>query len=142
MTSFFFNDTATTEIYTLSLHDALPISIQPQLLLQRRRVRFSLAGDERVGAQQVERQRIAPPERDVGGGVVVHHEIVGPGAARGRLRSRDVEPQAPPRIGVVVGEIEAGSEERGMAAVARRILRLEDQIALLVADALEPRGAL
>src|SRR3712207_7486943 len=27
VTSFFFNDTATTEIYTLSLHDALPISI-------------------------------------------------------------------------------------------------------------------
>src|SRR2546430_15499183 len=26
-TFFFFNDTATTEIYTLSLHDALPISI-------------------------------------------------------------------------------------------------------------------
>src|SRR5690242_21607830 len=29
---FFFNDTATTEIYTLSLHDALPISAD---LLQR-----------------------------------------------------------------------------------------------------------
>src|SRR2546430_16166196 len=29
---FFFNDTATTEIYTLSLHDALPISVdQPGL---------------------------------------------------------------------------------------------------------------
>src|SRR3970040_2714232 len=27
--SFFFNDTATTEIYTLSLHDALPISPSP-----------------------------------------------------------------------------------------------------------------
>src|SRR3712207_9101787 len=27
--SFFFNDTATTEIYTLSLHDALPICDQP-----------------------------------------------------------------------------------------------------------------
>src|SRR3712207_6869165 len=26
---FFFNDTATTEIYTLSLHDALPISAWP-----------------------------------------------------------------------------------------------------------------
>src|SRR3989442_3000742 len=26
---FFFNDTATTEIYTLSLHDALPISSDP-----------------------------------------------------------------------------------------------------------------
>src|SRR2546422_5032886 len=30
MRVFFFNDTATTEIYTLSLHDALPIS-QPQV---------------------------------------------------------------------------------------------------------------
>src|SRR5256885_13178569 len=29
MRDFFFNDTATTEIYTLSLHDALPISLNP-----------------------------------------------------------------------------------------------------------------
>src|SRR5687767_15638666 len=29
---FFFNDTATTEIYTLSLHDALPISFPPPCL--------------------------------------------------------------------------------------------------------------
>src|SRR2546430_6839447 len=28
---FFFNDTATTEIYTLSLHDALPISMKSDL---------------------------------------------------------------------------------------------------------------
>src|SRR5256885_17272239 len=28
---FFFNDTATTEIYTLSLHDALPICSMPRL---------------------------------------------------------------------------------------------------------------
>src|SRR5260221_9896132 len=35
---FFFNDTATTEIYTLSLHDALPIS---------RGVRDDLRGDHR-----------------------------------------------------------------------------------------------
>src|SRR5690349_24194092 len=28
---FFFNDTATTEIYTLSLHDALPISVRREL---------------------------------------------------------------------------------------------------------------
>src|SRR2546429_9395500 len=28
---FFFNDTATTEIYTLSLHDALPIYLRSQL---------------------------------------------------------------------------------------------------------------
>src|SRR2546426_11567984 len=29
---FFFNDTATTEIYTLSLHDALPIYLAAELL--------------------------------------------------------------------------------------------------------------
>src|SRR6478672_5623025 len=28
---FFFNDTATTEIYTLSLHDALPISVSSKM---------------------------------------------------------------------------------------------------------------
>src|ERR1043166_5539258 len=30
-TVFFLNDTATTEIYTLSLHDALPISSRPRV---------------------------------------------------------------------------------------------------------------
>src|SRR5688572_32150550 len=34
---FFFNDTPTTEIYTLSLHDALPISGQERLHLGRQR---------------------------------------------------------------------------------------------------------
>ena len=33
---FFFNDTATTEIYTLSLHDALPISLLPQIRVTNR----------------------------------------------------------------------------------------------------------
>src|SRR5215216_1061059 len=32
---FFFNDTATTEIYTLSLHDALPISAGPNATAAR-----------------------------------------------------------------------------------------------------------
>src|SRR5258708_34613281 len=33
---FFFNDTATTEIYTLSLHDALPISVPAHNMARRR----------------------------------------------------------------------------------------------------------
>src|SRR2546421_11750804 len=46
---FFFNDTATTEIYTLSLHDALPISVAPR---QRASVgRLAAAGD-RAGARR------------------------------------------------------------------------------------------
>src|SRR5260221_12202978 len=43
---FFFNDTATTEIYTLSLHDALPISYSPRDLFR---------ADARPGASRTER---------------------------------------------------------------------------------------
>src|SRR2546430_15009698 len=39
---FFFNDTATTEIYTLSLHDALPISIRPRRAVAGHVPRFSI----------------------------------------------------------------------------------------------------
>src|SRR2546426_12819377 len=35
---FFFNDTATTEIYTLSLHDALPICVDACVVMADRRV--------------------------------------------------------------------------------------------------------
>src|SRR3712207_6177220 len=57
---FFFNDTATTEIYTLSLHDALPI--------------WAVDGDDDAAVQQ--------PVQDRGG----HHrvgEAVGPGGDPG-----------------------------------------------------------
>src|SRR2546430_12238416 len=40
---FFFNDTATTEIYTLSLHDALPILL---------RIHTAVQNDPAVGAAQ------------------------------------------------------------------------------------------
>src|SRR2546429_4309781 len=35
---FFFNDTATTEIYTLSLHDALPISVDGDVVGERAKI--------------------------------------------------------------------------------------------------------
>src|SRR5258708_14139861 len=43
---FFFNDTATTEIYTLSLHDALPISSSRSAELKPRRGRRSPSDNE------------------------------------------------------------------------------------------------
>src|SRR2546426_8357874 len=53
---FFFNDTATTEIYTLSLHDALPISLsRPSgraALLRRQAARSARLGNT-VGEGQV-----------------------------------------------------------------------------------------
>src|SRR3712207_8649513 len=48
---FFFNDTATTEIYTLSLHDALPISL---LLSSQERVSGSVHVLLRTGSLFVE----------------------------------------------------------------------------------------
>src|SRR2546422_2196291 len=59
---FFFNDTATTEIYTLSLHDALPISEKlvafphPQVPADRPVEQQSLAR-RRVAHRKSERER-------------------------------------------------------------------------------------
>src|SRR3712207_8095190 len=73
--SFLFNDTATTEIYTLSRHDALPISMPGELQPEGRRL-----GVDAVAAPDGRRifvldsaplQRIEQPveivEQDVGG---------------------------------------------------------------------------
>src|SRR5260370_32102268 len=67
MILFFFNDTATTEIYTLSLHDALPISLRSRRYSHRRGYRprlginvldcgLSLAGFQRSEEQTSELQ--------------------------------------------------------------------------------------
>src|SRR5258707_10847548 len=48
LTSFFFNDTATTEIYTLSLHDALPIYRRSLARRQRSRWYQHRAGSRRT----------------------------------------------------------------------------------------------
>src|SRR3712207_7444419 len=61
---FFFNDTATTEIYTLSLHDALPISGQPDagsLYAVHRLGAGSIAGDSLRDCTYAEcRRRVVP----------------------------------------------------------------------------------
>src|SRR2546422_6100934 len=54
---FFFNDTATTEIYPLSLHDALPISPEQRALDARRR-------------QQARRRHRRPVQR-----ILDHHRL-------------------------------------------------------------------
>src|SRR3712207_7462300 len=70
---FFFNDTATTEIYTLSLHDALPISPrvvqqhqreQPERLLLVRHQQAQHAGEpDRLGAQLAADERLSRRRR-------------------------------------------------------------------------------
>src|SRR5256885_12624054 len=62
---FFFNDTATTEIYTLSLHDALPISL-------RNRDRH-----ERPCAVTETQARVLDGKPDVAGGVLFEGDAAG-----------------------------------------------------------------
>src|SRR2546430_16524505 len=50
---FFFNDTATTEIYTLSLHDALPI------------LRCDVEDGRRLGVHRRDRQLVQHPQRQL-----------------------------------------------------------------------------
>src|SRR3989475_4948658 len=57
---FFFNDTATTEIYTLSLHDALPISCSTP---SRRRVRYVVGID--IGGTNIVAGTVAEDGSDV-----------------------------------------------------------------------------
>src|SRR2546428_5235230 len=69
---FFFNDTATTEIYTLSLHDALPIccSVSPghPVEIRRHAKRLRLRKDEllpranAVGSELVHRHQLRSEE--------------------------------------------------------------------------------
>src|SRR2546427_5773209 len=65
---FFFNDTATTEIYTLSLHDALPICWRrwrSQASGSRRKSRASWAGSAWV-SQVVQPSWVLLPSRAAG----------------------------------------------------------------------------
>src|SRR2546426_5085422 len=60
---FFFNDTATTEIYTLSLHDALPIFIR----LLRRQLHWAVVVDQKNAVllqSEVEGHRVRLAVRD------------------------------------------------------------------------------
>src|SRR3712207_7224883 len=66
---FFFNDTATTEIYTLSLHDALPICEQAQEGDVADRLQVGDAGGGRRDDEQAVHAQ--PLQRAEVGGVVV-----------------------------------------------------------------------
>src|SRR3712207_9439088 len=99
---FFFNDTATTEIYTLSLHDALPISE-----LCARRV---------IIATEIER-------------VVEDREIdkVDPASKGGHLRDRTVRLYFPELIGPARSEEHTSELQSRQYLVCRLLLEKKKQ---------------
>src|SRR3712207_8128427 len=66
---FFFNDTATTEIYTLSLHDALPISMG-----QKRSVKQVVVPTETT-SEMKDGQKVTVEKRTMPGYVLVNMDL-------------------------------------------------------------------
>src|ERR1022692_5331193 len=112
---FFFNDTATTEIYTLSLHDALPIYffVQPReaqagvaLLAARHIKRETLHGEALLPAAQI----IQPdqPESEQARGIALRRRADGGPAVlpaaqkRARIAGRETGFQV--RLGADLGQ--------------------------------------
>src|SRR5215217_3970700 len=78
---FFFNDTATTEIYTLSLHDALPIARRPARAVARELIVRTAVRPEAVRRADGDGRRLVP--RRVDGAVHLLPRSVLPVVARG-----------------------------------------------------------
>src|SRR6266478_1298561 len=99
---FFFNDTATTEIYTLSLHDALPISRHPVA------VRRELRERERTDAERDQAVRDA-------GGTLQPHRAAGLERA---LELRGAGGLDPPHRGATARRRQPGHHARDEPAPA------------------------
>src|SRR6267378_8259250 len=109
---FFFNDTATTEIYTLSLHDALPVSSLPHSATRRalraraspHRPRSSAAGTDAQNAGIAPASGVASSPSSLNALLMINRSAPPPagtsrrgrGGCRGpaRARSRDARTRA------------------------------------------------
>src|SRR6516162_11829380 len=92
---FFFNDTATTEIYTLSLHDALPICVSKRLGPYWGRKRHGCAA---CGRSEEHTSELQSPCNLVCRLLLEKKKILGVGRNRSLLER--VKPIAPSRIDV------------------------------------------
>src|SRR6266511_1069261 len=117
---FFFNDTATTEIYTLSLHDALPIARAPLLqagnpgIVSQHRVSGARAGR---GGPRRRRRSASSLRQEARGAATRRGSAAGvgdPGAEPDLRRVAGGDPQ-PPRPGSR-GDGSRGHGERGRGA--------------------------
>src|SRR2546429_3319690 len=66
---FFFNDTATTEIYPLSLHDALPISALPKAGVLHERAADAARAHQHDAVVAAQAQDVADPGGELGDGI-------------------------------------------------------------------------
>src|SRR5260221_10285626 len=98
---FFFNDTATTEIYTLSLHDALPISLpEKRGSAASRVVRLSTVPTRSVhGERSTDRKstRLNSSHTVISYAVFCLKKKKGKGRSQERGKPRKPDPYSPPQ---------------------------------------------
>ena len=73
--SFFFNDTATTEIYTLSLHDAFPIYVMIKGSIQEEDITIINVYVPNIGAPQYVRQMLTTMKGEINSNTIIVGEI-------------------------------------------------------------------
>src|SRR5258707_4145190 len=118
---FFFNDTATTEIYTLSLHDALPI--------------YVLAAPIQEAPDAVEELGFDSRSRGVPGGLGSGPPARGKGdGLRSRLRARELFRQR----ALPAQEHGPGGRLQGGVVLGREELLAQDEHAALILEPLGP----
>src|SRR2546427_6628539 len=108
---FFFNDTATTEIYTLSLHDALPISAPLDAAVRTRYPPRGRAGGEAAGPPL--RNHEGAPQRLGRGDQQDPRRRDGDRGSGGGVLRRDQEPQAARAPGEARAELHRADRNRG-----------------------------
>src|SRR3989449_4109845 len=109
---FFFNDTATTEIYTLSLHDALPISEKrKRIALETRELyaplahRFGMAG-VKAELEDLAFKYLEPDD---------YKQLARQGKSRREERRRDHAPPPGPPTPAMLPRGGSGGGDRGRA---------------------------
>src|SRR5712664_4734864 len=151
---FFFNDTATTEIYTLSLHDALPSSRPPSTLLScaaslmgpcssRKRTMADASAGRRPGTSSSSCSLavftrifcgMCPPSAWRRRGVTMHRVVPVPALG---LTALVVAAQAEHHHGARLHVVDVAAAQRLRLALAGRLARVEHG---LPADVIAVRG--
>src|SRR5215475_11915640 len=126
---FFFNDTATTEIYTLSLHDALPIFVERGLARLADRV---VAIPDALRAFTIERVGVSAAKVQT-----IHYGLDGLPAAWGDNPPDDVPQDA--RVLLAVSRL---TQQKGIDVAIRALAELPADTVLVVLGEGGERGAL
>src|SRR5258708_21352207 len=123
---FFFNDTATTEIYTLSLHDALPISAAAEF-----RVRQHAGQKRAIGGYAYDldvAKRLVQPISRFAARFAPGNDFAEHGIVEGRDFIAGVDADIEPQTGSGIGPVQVRDAADARQIPALRILAVQTRL--------------